>query len=290
MGDLTINKIMGSLIAVALVIMGLQTLSYALFPSPGGYGHGDHGEELTANEKLAQRYAFFIPVEEGAGGGEVVEEVFDLGLALANADISRGERSFRAKCSTCHTIDQGGANGTGPNLFASIGLEKAGHAGFNYSGVLSGMEGTWTYEAMDAWLYNPSAYARGTSMAFAGLRRDDERANVIAYLASYTPNAAPFPDPLPVAGEDTAEDATDAEMVEEGTEADLIEGAVEGATDAVAEEAGEATDAVGEIVDEAAETVEDAAEDVADAVEEVVEDAIEAAEDAVEEVVEDDGQ
>ena len=286
MGDLTINKIMGSLIAVALVIMGLQTLSYALFPSPGGYGHGDHGEELTANEKLAQRYAFFIPVEEGAGGGEVVEEVFDLGLALANADISRGERSFRAKCSTCHTIDQGGANGTGPNLFASIGLQKAGHAGFNYSNVLSGMEGTWTYEAMDAWLYNPSAYARGTSMAFAGLRRDDERANVIAYLASYTPNAAPFPDPLPAAGEDTAEDATDAELVEEGAEAEPAGDTTEGAVEGVVDETGDVTEALGEAVEETAETVEDAA----DAVEGVVEDAVEAAEDAVEEIVEDDGQ
>lgn len=286
MGDLTINKILGSLIAVALVIMGLQTLSYTLFPSPGGYGHGDHGEELSANDKLAQRYAFFIPVEEGAGGGEVVEEVFDLGLALASADISRGERSFRAKCSTCHTIEEGGANGTGPNLYASIGLQKAGHAGFNYSGALSGMDGTWTYEAMNDWLYNPSAYARGTSMAFAGLRRDDERANVIAYLASYTPDALPFPEPIPAAVEEAAEEVTETEVVEEGTEAELVEDATEGAVEAVVEEANEATEAVGEAVEEAAETVEDAAEDAADAVEEVIEDAVE----TVEDVTEDDGQ
>ena len=285
MGDLTINKILGSLLAVALVIMGLQTLSHTLFAAPGGYGYGHGGEELTANERLAQRYAFFIPVEEGAGGGgEVVEDVFDLGLALANADISRGERSFRAKCSTCHTIDQGGANGTGPNLWASIGLQKAGHAGFNYSAALAGMEGTWTYQAMNDWLYNPSAYARGTSMAFAGLRRDDERANVIAYLASYTPDAAPFPEPLPAAGE-----ATD-EAAEEATETDAAAEATDGVVEAIVDDAGttgeEAAEVIEEVAGEAGEIVEEAADDVADAVEEVVE----AAEDTVEETTEGDPQ
>lgn len=197
MGDLTINKILGSLLAIALVIMGLQTLSHSLFPAgPGGYGHDDHGEELSVNEKLAARYAYFIPVEEGAdAGGEEEEEVFDLGLALANADISRGERSFRAKCATCHTIEEGGAHGTGPNLYATVGLDKAGHEGFNYSAALEDMEGSWTWQTLNDWLYNPSGYAPGTSMAFAGLRRDDERANVIAYLASYTPDPPPLPEP-----------------------------------------------------------------------------------------------
>ncbi|MEM7766658.1 MAG: c-type cytochrome [Pseudomonadota bacterium] len=196
MGELTINKFLGTLIAAALVLFGLRELAHVTFAPPYHGSHGDHGETKTLNEQFAEKYAYYVEVAEQLEEG-VPEPVFDLGLALANADIARGERSFNAKCVTCHTIAEGGANGTGPNLHAIMGVEKNHTAGFNYSGALTSGE-TWTYAAMDAWLYNPSAYASGTSMAFAGLRRDDERADVIAYLATQTPNAPAFPDPLPI--------------------------------------------------------------------------------------------
>ncbi len=218
MGDLTLNKIFGSLLAVALMLFGLRALSDTVFADAGGEHNGDaHGEDLSYNDRLKQKYAYYVAVEGagGPGGGEE-EEVFDLGLALASADVSRGERSFKGKCATCHSIEQGGANGTGPNLHGVVGADVASHDGFNYSGALSGLDGEWDYAAMNEWLYNPSSYARGTSMAFAGLRRDDERANVIAYLASYAPDAPPFPEP---ASQEPAEGEAEPASVDEAGEA-----------------------------------------------------------------------
>ena len=296
MGDLTLNKIFGSLLAVALVLFGLRALSDTVFSEGGGGHYGEeHGEELSYNEQLKQKYAYYVAVEGAGGGGGEEEEVFDLGLALANADVSRGERSFKGKCATCHTVEQGGANGTGPNLYGVIGAPIAAHDGFNYSGALTGIDGAWDYAAMNDWLYNPSSYARGTSMAFAGLRRDDERANVIAYLASYSPEAPAFPEPMPeesaegeaepVAGEGVEEDgAVDASLPENGVDAvdpmqatgeievqDVVEGVgvndgdvgeVEAIAGSVAEEIEEAGDAAeaaaGEMVDDAEAAADEA--------------------------------
>ncbi|MEM0986194.1 MAG: c-type cytochrome [Pseudomonadota bacterium] len=195
MGELTINKFMGSFLAAALVLFGLRELAHVTFAPPHAYHHDDHGEEKTLNEQFAAKYAYYVEVEEPREDGEP-EPVFDLGLILAAADVSSGERSFNAKCATCHSINDGGANGTGPNLHGIMGAPKNKADGFNYSGALPAGE-QWTYAAMNDWLYNPSAYAAGTSMAFAGLRRDNERANVIAYLAQQTPDAPAFPEPLP---------------------------------------------------------------------------------------------
>ena len=159
------------------------------------------------------------------------------GALLAAADPTSGERSFKAKCSTCHTIDQGGSNGTGPNLYAIIGASHAHAAGFGYSSAMEATSGeVWNYENIDAWLENPSSYIRGTSMAFAGLRRDDERADVIAYLAQNTPGAPAFPEPLPeeeegTEGEAPAEgEATEGEAVDATLDAEAVEDAPTQAT------------------------------------------------------------
>ncbi|MEC7289617.1 MAG: c-type cytochrome, partial [Pseudomonadota bacterium] len=216
---------------------------------------------------------------------EVIEEVYDLGLLLVGADLAVGERSFKAKCASCHTIEDGGSDGTGPNLYATLGAAKQSHAGFNYSGALSNTEGDWSWENMDAWLENPGAYARGTSMAFAGLKRDDERASVLAYLASYSPDAPAQPEPLPeVAAEGDAEEAagdlaeTD-ETVVDGADATAAESAEDAAieAEAAADQAIEdaASDGAGAIADatvaaeEVVETVADAADDAAETAEEV---------------------
>jgi len=247
MGELTVNKVLGCLLAVALAVMGLRELSYQLFSPPGAH-YDHHGEEeKSLNEKIAETYAYYVEVADGGAGVEEEEEVFDLGLALVSADVSRGERSFQAKCAICHSIEQGGANGTGPALWNSVGVAKASHAGFNYSGALSGMGGEWTYQNMNDWLYNPSGYVQGTSMAFAGLRRDDERANVIAYLAQMSENAPPFPEPVT------------GNAVEEAS----VE-AVEDANVDVMDEAEAIADGVTETVDQTLEAVEDAVEDATD--------------------------
>ncbi|QYJ01307.1 cytochrome c family protein [Thalassovita mediterranea] len=235
MGDLFWNKVFGALLAVVLVVMGLQTLSGMVFSSGEG---GHHGEEAhSLNEWAQSRFAYYTEIAETGGGGEVEEEVYDLGALLAAADPTSGERSFKAKCSTCHTIDQGGSNGTGPNLYAIIGASHAHAAGFGYSSAMEATSGeVWNYENIDAWLENPSSYIRGTSMAFAGLRRDDERADVIAYLAQNTPGAPAFPEPLPeeeegAEGEAPAEgEATEGDAVDATLDAEAVEDAPTQAT------------------------------------------------------------
>ncbi len=267
MGELGLNKIFGALLAVALVIMGLRELSTIVF----GGGHGPAHEYESVNQWAAESFhGYRIAIAETGGGADVVEEIYDLGLLLASADVTRGERSFKGKCASCHTIEQGGATGTGPNLFASIGSAKQSHGNFAYSGALAPTEGDWTYANMDAWLAAPSKYARGTSMGFAGLKRDDERANVLAYLASYTPDAPAFPAPLPVAEEDAAE-----------TLDTPIEGRVEGPVEVPVE-----IEIIAPLspVDDGAGTgdlIEDA-EDVVETLPGTVEDATEAIEDAAE--------
>jgi len=283
MGELGLNKIFGALLATALGVFALQTLSSIVFShgSDGGHHGEEHAEAASMSDKMCEKFAYCVEVADAGGAGGEEEEVFDLGLLLANADVARGERTFKGKCTTCHTIEQGGSNGTGPNLYNTVGAEKAHHDGFAYSASLSGMEGEWTYEALNEWLYNPAGYARGTTMSFAGLRRDDDRINVIAYLASYTDNAPAFPDPLPAAGEEGEEgEAVDTELPADGVD-DMAN--PEQATGEV--ETIDAVDGTGPNDGDVGETVTVPAE-VTDAVESAVDEAEEAAADAEEAVTE----
>ena len=121
-----------------------------------------------------------FPIEAAEEGG--AEAGPDLGTLLAAADPAAGEKLF-AKCTSCHTINQGGANGIGPNLFAIIGKPIGKHAaGFAYSSDLSGHGGNWDYANLDAWLKSPKAFASGTKMSFAGLGKGEDRVNIIAYM------------------------------------------------------------------------------------------------------------
>ena len=210
MGELGLNKIMGALLATALFMMGLATLPSLVFGGSGCH-YGDKEEPATLSEKMCSQFHYCIEIAEAASAGAAVEAVFDLGAALLTADLTRGERTFSGQCSTCHTITPGGANGTGPNLHNTIGADKARIAGFNYSGALSNAEGAWSYENMDAWLKSPAGYVRGTSMSFAGIRKDADHVNVIAYLAANTEGAPPFPAPMapaaPAEGEAVPADA-----------------------------------------------------------------------------------
>lgn len=112
---------------------------------------------------------------------------------LASADIEAGEKVFARNCATCHSIEEGGSHGTGPNLWNVVMLDKAHHSDFGYSGNLEDMEGEWTYANLNEFLYKPATYVRGTKMAFRGLSKTDDRANVIAYLRTMAPEPAPLP-------------------------------------------------------------------------------------------------
>ncbi len=114
-------------------------------------------------------------------------------------DAERGERLFR-RCAACHTITEGGADKVGPNLFGVVGRDIATKDGFRYSKALLTLEGSWTEDALNQYLLSPRTYARGTKMAFAGLRKTQDRADVIAWLkaqikVSSSDEEAPAGDP-----------------------------------------------------------------------------------------------
>lgn len=132
-------------------------------------------------------------VEEGAAA-----EGPPLAELLATGDAAKGEAVF-AKCVACHTIEQGGANGIGPNLYAIVGKPIGKHAaGFAYSGDLSGHGGDWSFENLDHWLKSPKAFASGTKMTFAGLGKPEDRANLILFLLQN--GGGPALPPVPAAG------------------------------------------------------------------------------------------
>lgn len=194
---MTFTKVSGALLAVFLIVLGLKELSHVVY----------HPHEL---EEAA--YKIEVPETLGAGGA-AEEEVLDLGAMLRNADVSAGESQAR-KCVSCHTFEVGGGALTGPNLHGVVGREAGAVSGFNYSSAMNDYGQPWLYENLNAYLENPRGYIQGTAMSFAGIRDDEDRVDLIAYLASISPGSPDFPEPLPE--EETAEGETEGEAAEEG--------------------------------------------------------------------------
>lgn len=159
------NTASGWVLFAGIIALGSSIVS-------GLYFHADNPEH-------SEKMGYFIEgAAEEAGGAPA----YDLGTVLAAADPAAGEKIF-AKCTACHTINSGGANGIGPNLWGVMGKPVGKHAaGFAYSADLSGHGGNWDYANMDAWLKSPKAFAAGTKMSFAGLSKPEDRANIMAYL------------------------------------------------------------------------------------------------------------
>lgn len=113
---------------------------------------------------------------------------------LAAADPKAGDQYAHKVCVACHTFDKGGKPGVGPNLYGVVGGPHDHEPGFNYSAALQKFKGQpWTFDALNEWLYKPSAYAPGTRMSFAGITNDKQRADVIDYLRSLSENPVPLP-------------------------------------------------------------------------------------------------
>ena len=176
------NTISGWVLFAAIVALGSSIASGLFF-------HAGSAPDLEEGQ-----FGYFVKGEEVVNG----DAGPDLGTLIANADPAAGEKVF-AKCIACHTIDQGGANGIGPNLYGTMNMAIAGHAGFAYSSALSDMGGQWDWAKMDEWLKSPRGFAPGTKMSFAGLSKPEDRANVMAFLATY--GGAP-PPPAPVVAEE----------------------------------------------------------------------------------------
>ena len=112
---------------------------------------------------------------------------------LKDANVEHGKQLFQQQCFTCHTVDKGGANKAGPNQWNLVGRKKASEAGFSYSSALQAKGGDWTYEDINHMIFKPQGYVRGTKMAFAGLVKEQDRADVIAYLRTMSDSPAPLP-------------------------------------------------------------------------------------------------
>ena len=184
------NTIAGWVLGAGIVALGASIVTAEMF----------HGE---------RPHTMGYPIEgvevEGEGGGEAEQPI---AAFMAAADPQAGEQVFK-KCTACHTINQGGANGTGPNLWGTMGAPVAHVAGFNYSPALKEKGGTWTWEAMDAWIKSPRNFAPGTKMTFAGIGKIEDRANLLAYMNQQGSSPLPLPAP-PAAADNPAQAAAEA--------------------------------------------------------------------------------
>lgn len=171
------NTIAGWALLAGIVGLGLTTVSSHYFRADKPHRPETMGYAIEGVE------------QESEGGAEV-----PIATLLASADPAKGQATF-AKCASCHTINQGGANGIGPNLHGVVG-EGIGQGvdGFAFSDALKKVGGKWDFDQLNDWLKNPKAFAPGTKMTFAGLPKGEDRANVIAYLNAQGSNL-----PLPAA-------------------------------------------------------------------------------------------
>lgn len=174
------NTIAGWVLGAGIVALGASIVTGEMF-------HQERPEKMG--------YPIEGVVVPGEGEAEAEQPIANL---LATADATKGEQVFK-KCTACHTINQGGANGTGPNLWGVFGSDIGKHAaGFAYSPALAGKGGKWDWESMNQWIRSPREFAPGTKMTFAGLSKAKDRADLLAYVNAQgsnlplpTPQAAP---------------------------------------------------------------------------------------------------
>jgi cytochrome c len=172
------NTVAGCVLASALFAMVVGKVSNALV-----HPHKLDKPAIAVSDEAPQTAAAAAPAQE----------LPPIGPKLAGANVEAGKAIFQKQCFTCHTVDKGGANKVGPNLWDIVGRKKASHAGFAYSSALQAKGGDWTYEDIDHMTFKPTAYVKGTKMAFAGLPKEQERADVIAYLRTMADSPKPLP-------------------------------------------------------------------------------------------------
>jgi cytochrome c len=193
MDGFELNKIMGAVLGTCLFLLSLNIVAGAVF--------APHTPEKPG-------FVVEVPEAGDASAAQTAKaEVEPITVRLAKAEIAKGETAGK-KCLACHSFEKGGPNKVGPNLWNTVGNQRAHAAGFSYSAAMKEKGGTWDFESLDRFLTNPKAEVKGTSLGFAGIRRPTARADVIAYLNTRSDNPKPLPKPTEGAAAPAAAPAT----------------------------------------------------------------------------------
>ena len=181
MDSFEINKIIAAVLLTALIVIGIGKFTDILFKidKPEQSAYKVEGLEVASTAGVKET-------------SEKVEEMVDIKALLAMGDLAHGEKVFK-KCSACHMIAAGGKNMIGPNLWNVIGRTAGSVSDYKYSKAMVAYGKEWTFEEMNSYLIKPQAYIKGTKMAFAGLRKEKDRASVILYLNKNSDNPLPLP-------------------------------------------------------------------------------------------------
>ena len=182
MDSFEINKIIASILLTALIIIGIGKIVDILFyvekPKISAYKVEGLDQSSSSQEVSAKTVKVDAPV--------------DIKALLAMGDLAHGEKVFK-KCSACHMIAADGKNKIGPNLWGVIGRTAGAIDDYNYSKAMKAYAKEWTFGEMNSYLIKPQAYIKGTKMAFAGLRKEKDRASVILYMNSKSSNPKALP-------------------------------------------------------------------------------------------------
>ena len=180
MDSFELNKIIAAVLLTALIVIGINKFADTVFQveKPKQSAYKVEGVELASSARKTTEVK------------EVVQH--DIKEILALGDVTHGEKVFK-KCSACHIIAKGGKNLIGPALYGVVGRPVASVDGYAYSKALIAHGKNWSYEELNGFLLKPKSYLKGTKMAYAGLRKDKDRASVILYLNSQSDSPLPRP-------------------------------------------------------------------------------------------------
>ena len=180
MDSFEINKIVAAILLVALLVIGIGKLSNIIFyvEKPKTPGYSVEIDQAVATDKQLNV--------------ETTVEKIDISALMAMGDLATGEKVFK-KCAACHSIVKGGKNNIGPALYNVVGRKIGQVNDYKYSKALSDYGKEWTFEELNGYLIKPAKWIKGTKMAFAGLRKEKDRASVILYLNKNSDNPLTLP-------------------------------------------------------------------------------------------------